>query len=61
MSNKQYIMRNGKAVEVSEEIYEYLVKSDRHIRYVEEDLKTSVWLVKHILMKSLTMIITIRY
>ncbi len=32
MSNKKYTMKNGKAVEVSEEIYKYLVKSDRRIR-----------------------------
>ena len=26
MSNKQYIMKNGKAVEVSDELYKYLKK-----------------------------------
>lgn len=45
MSNKQYILKNGKAVEVSEEIYEYLVKSDRRIRYVEEDLKRNIYII----------------
>ena len=34
MSNKKHTMKNGKAVEVSEEIYKYLVKSDRRIRYI---------------------------
>lgn len=43
--SKQYIMKNGKAVEVSEEIYEYLVKSDRRIRYVEEDLKRNTYII----------------
>lgn len=45
MSNKKYTMKNGKAVEVSEEIYEYLVKSDRRIRYVEEDLKRNTYII----------------
>lgn len=38
-------MKNGKAVEVSEEIYEYLVKSDRRIRYIEEDLKRNTYII----------------
>ena len=45
MSNKKYTMKNGKAVEVSEEIYEYLVKSDRRIRYVEKDLKRNTYII----------------
>ena len=45
MSNKKYTMKNGQAVEVSEEIYEYLVKSDRRIRYVEEDLKRNIYII----------------
>lgn len=45
MSDKKYTMKNGKAVEVSEEIYEYLVKSDRRIRYVEEDLKRNTYII----------------
>lgn len=36
--SKQYIMKNGIVVEVSDEIYKMLKKSDRRIRYVEEDL-----------------------
>lgn len=43
--SKKYTMKNGKAVEVSEEIYEYLVKSDRRIRYVEEDLKRNTYII----------------
>lgn len=45
MSDKKYTVKNGKAVEVSEEIYEYLVKSDRRIRYVEEDLKRNTYII----------------
>ncbi len=45
MSNKKYTMKNGKTVEVSEEIYKYLVKSDRRIRYVEEDLKRNTYII----------------
>ncbi len=45
MSNKKYTMKNGKAVEVSEEIYEYLVKSDRRIRYIEKDLKRNTYII----------------
>lgn len=45
MSNRKYIMKNGKAVEVSDEIYKYLIKSDRHIRYVEKDLKRNRYIV----------------
>ncbi|MDE7194409.1 MAG: recombinase family protein, partial [Oscillospiraceae bacterium] len=41
-------MKNGKAVEVSEEIYKYLVKSDRRIRYIEEDLKRNTYIVRRI-------------
>lgn len=45
MSNKKYTMKNGKAVKVSEEIYKYLVKSDRRIRYIEEDLKSNTYII----------------
>ena len=38
-------MKNGKAVKVSEEIYKYLVKSDRRIRYIEEDLKSNTYII----------------
>lgn len=43
--SKQYIMKNGIAVEVSDEIYKMLKKSDRRIRYVEEDLKQTHYIV----------------
>ena len=43
--SKQYIMKNGIAVEVSDEIYEILKKSDRRIRYVEEDLKQTRYII----------------
>ena len=45
MSNKKYTMKNGKAVKVSEEIYKYLVKSYRRIRYIEEDLKRNTYII----------------
>lgn len=45
MSNKKYTMKNGKAVEVSEAIYEYLIKSDRHVRYIEDDLKRNTYII----------------
>lgn len=43
--SKQYIMKNGIAVEVSDEVYEILKKSDRQIRYVEEDLKQTRYII----------------
>ena len=43
--SKQYIMKNGKAVEVSDEIYEILKKSDRRIKYVEHDLKETQYII----------------
>ena len=43
--SKQYIMKNGIAVEVSDEIFEILKKSDRRIRYVEEDLKQTRYII----------------
>lgn len=33
--SKKYIIKNGTAVEVSEELHDYLTKSDRKIRYIE--------------------------
>ena len=42
---KRYIMKNGVAVEVSDEIYEILKKSDRRIKYVEHDLKETRYIV----------------
>ena len=43
--SKQYIMKNGRAVEVSDEVYEILKKSDRKIRYVEKDLKCNTYII----------------
>lgn len=43
--SKQYIMKNGTAVEVSDEIYEILKKSDRRIKYVEHDLKETRYII----------------
>ncbi len=39
--SKKYTFKNGSTVEVSEELHEYLKKSDRKIRYIEKDLKRS--------------------
>ena len=39
--SKKYTAKNGITVEVSEELHEYLKKSDRKIRYIEKDLKRS--------------------
>ena len=43
--SKQYIMKNGIVVEVSDEIYKMLKKSDRRIRYVEEHLKQTRYII----------------
>lgn len=43
--SKQYIMKNGTVVEVSDEIYEILKKSDRRIKYVEHDLKGTQYII----------------
>lgn len=43
--SKQYITKNGTAVEVSDEIYEILKKSDRRIKYVEHDLKETRYII----------------
>ncbi len=41
--SKKYYIKGGKAVEVSDEIHEYLTTSDRQIRYCDEDRKQSDW------------------
>ncbi len=41
--SKKYYIKGGKAVEVSDEIYEYLTTSDRQMRYCDEDRKQSDW------------------
>ncbi len=43
--SKKYFIKNGKAVEVSEELHEYLTKSDRKIRYIEKDLKRNNYII----------------
>ena len=43
--SKKYTMKNGIAVEVSDEIYEILKKSDRRIKYVEKDLKETRYII----------------
>ncbi len=43
--SKQYIMKNGIAIEVSDEIFEFLKKSDRRIKYVERDLKETRYII----------------
>lgn len=43
--SKQYIMKNGRAVEVSDEVYEILKRSDRKIRYIEKDLKRNTYII----------------
>ena len=41
--SKKYYIKGGKAVEVSDEIHEYLTTSDRQMRYCKEDRKQSDW------------------
>lgn len=41
--SKKYYIKGGKAVEVSDEIHEYLTTSDRQMRYCDEDRKQSEW------------------
>ncbi len=43
--SKKYIMKNGISVEVSDEVYEILKKSDRRIKYVEHDLKETQYII----------------
>lgn len=43
--SKQYITKDGTAVEVSDETYEILKKSDRRIKYVEHDLKETRYII----------------
>ena len=41
--SKNYYIKGGKAVEVTDEIHEYLTTSDRQMRYCDEDRKQSDW------------------
>jgi len=43
--SKKYIIKNGTAVEVSDEIFEILKKSDRRIKYIEHDLKETRYII----------------
>lgn len=43
--SKKYTMKNGTAVEVSDEIYAILKKSNRRIKYVEHDLKETQYII----------------
>ena len=43
--SKKYIIKNGTAVEVSDEIYKILRKWDRRITYVEHDLKETRYII----------------
>ncbi len=43
--SRQYIMKNGTTVEVSDEIYEILKKLDRRIKYIECDLKETRYII----------------
>lgn len=43
--SKKYIMKNGTAVEVSDEVYKILRKWDRRIKYVEHDLKETQYII----------------
>ena len=43
--SKKYIIKNGAAVEVSDEVYKILRKWDRRIKYVEHDLKETRYII----------------
>ena len=43
--SKKYIIKNGTAVEVSDEVYKILRKWDRRIKYVEHDLKETPYII----------------
>lgn len=43
--SKKYIIKNGVAVEVSDEVYKILRKWDRRIKYVEHDLKETRYII----------------
>ena len=43
--SKKYIIKNGTAVEVSDEVYKILTKWDRRIKYVEHDLKETRYII----------------
>ena len=43
--SRKYTMKNGITVEVSDEIYAILKKSDRRIKYIEKDLKETRYII----------------
>lgn len=43
--SKKYIIKNGAAVEVSDEVYKILRKWDRRIKYIEHDLKETRYII----------------
>ncbi len=43
--SKNYIIKNGISVEISDEIFEFLKKSDRRIKYIERDLKETRYII----------------
>ena len=43
--SKKYIIKNGTAVEGSDEVYKILRKWDRRIKYVEHDLKETRYII----------------
>ena len=43
--SKKYIIKNGAAVEVSDEVYKILRKWDQRIKYVEHDLKETRYII----------------
>jgi len=43
--SKKYIIKNGTAVEVSDEVYKIIRKWDRRIKYVEHDLKETRYII----------------
>ena len=43
--SKKYTIKNGKTVEVSDEILEILKKSDLRIKYIEHDLKQTQYII----------------
>ena len=47
MFSKFVIRINGNPIEVSQEVYEYITKSDRQIKYAEEDRKQERYFIDY--------------
>jgi len=43
--SKKYNIKNDETVEVSDDLHDYLTKSDRKIRYIEKDLKRNNYII----------------